>query len=91
MCISDLDFLKDFTNIHTLILDNNDMESGAKYPYLPKLTTLWLNKNKILYLTLFVDNVTKSFPNLEYLSLMNNAAAPSYLNGGTPQEYLEYR
>ncbi|XP_072033109.1 uncharacterized protein, partial [Amphiura filiformis] len=88
---SNLSSLEAFTNIHTLILDSNAIKSSVKFPHLPKLTTLWLNKNSIVYLTVFIDRVTEAFPKLKFLSLMNNVVAPSYLNGGTQTEYMEYR
>ena len=38
-----------------------------------------------------VGNITSNFPNIKYLSMMKNAAAPSYFNGGSKQEYQDYR
>lgn len=59
----------------------------------------------ITYLSMIIDNLSftvlclattsqqlgKSFPKLHTLSMMNNPAAPSYFNGGTPQDQQEYR
>ena len=50
-----------------------------------------MNGNNISNLALFIDKITTKFPNLRYLSMMKNEAAPSYFNGGTKQEYLDYR
>ena len=44
---SDLRFLFSFTNLKTLILDKNLIQSNIKLPFLPNLETLWLNHNKI--------------------------------------------
>ena len=55
------------------------------------LHTLWINQNKITNLSAFIETVAKCFPNLKYISMMNNEAAPSYFNGGTYQEYKDYR
>lgn len=39
----------------------------------------------------WAQRLQHSCPNLKYLSLMGNPAAPSYLNGGNFYEYLQYR
>ncbi|XP_077983876.1 leucine-rich melanocyte differentiation-associated protein-like [Glandiceps talaboti] len=84
-------FLENFVNLNTLILDNNNIKSHTKFPPLSSLTCLWLNQNKISNLTIFIDMLSRSFPNLRYLCMMNNPAAPSYFNGGSYQQYREYR
>lgn len=58
---------------------------------MPKLQTLWVNKNSITNLSIFIEKVASSFPDLRYLSMLDNAAAPSYFNGGSKQEYEDYR
>lgn len=55
------------------------------------LHTLWVNQNKITNLSAFIETVAKCLPNLKYFSMMNNEAAPSYFNGGTYQQYKDYR
>ena len=40
---------------------------------------------------MFINTISKSFPNLEYLSMMNNEAAPSYFNGGSYMQFKDYR
>ena len=55
------------------------------------LHTLWVNQNRITNLSSFIETVAKCFPNLKYFSMMNNEAAPSYFNGGTYQQYKDYR
>ena len=84
---SDLRFLFSFTNLKTLILDKNLIQSNIKLPFLPNLETLWLNHNKIENLAIFIENLVQSCPNLVYLSMINNKAAPSYFNGGSLAEY----
>ncbi|XP_070554303.1 leucine-rich melanocyte differentiation-associated protein-like [Ptychodera flava] len=88
---SEMRCLENFKRLDTLILDNNNVKSHTKFPPLNSLTTLWVNHNKIANLTVFVDNLVKSFPKLRYLCMMNNPAAPSYFNGGTYQQYRDYR
>jgi hypothetical protein len=87
----DLRFLFDFPNLKTLILDKNQIQSNIKLPFMNNLTTLWVNHNKIENLAIFIQNLATSCPNLSYLSMMNNKAAPSYFNGGSLVEYNDYR
>lgn len=54
---------------------------------MPSLETLWVNHNKIENLSIFIENLVQSCPNLVYLSMINNKAAPSYFNGGSLAEY----
>lgn len=89
--ISDLRFLLDFPQLTCLVLDHNSIESHVKIAAAPNLQTLWVNHNKIKNLGLFISTLCKSCPNLKYLSMMNNEAAPSYFNGGTYQQYADYR
>ncbi|XP_019622647.1 PREDICTED: leucine-rich repeat-containing protein C10orf11 homolog [Branchiostoma belcheri] len=89
--ISSLMPLMDFRRLNTLILDSNGLTSHVKFPPLPSLHTLWVNHNNITNLSVFIETVAKCFPNLRFLSMMNNEAAPSYFNGGTVPQYLDYR
>lgn len=79
------------SEITSLILDNNKLTSHTVFPPLPKLEVLWVNKNSISNLSVFMESVATNFPELRQLCMMNNAAAPSYFNGGSRQEYLDYR
>ncbi|XP_078341603.1 leucine-rich melanocyte differentiation-associated protein-like [Crassostrea virginica] len=89
--ISDLRFLIDFPKLTCLVLDHNNIESHVKIASAPRLQTLWVNHNKITNLGLFISTLCKSCPNIKFLSMMNNEAAPSYFNGGTYQQYADYR
>ncbi|XP_033333211.2 leucine-rich melanocyte differentiation-associated protein isoform X1 [Megalopta genalis] len=86
-----LQFLGEFENLTSLNLDHNSIDDYTVFPYMPKLQLLWLNHNNIEELYPFVKNLYESVPNLRYLSLMGNKAAPSYLNGGSFYDYLQYR
>lgn len=88
---TDFHFLQDFTQLNTLILDNNNLTNHVKFPYMESLHTFWVNQNKITNLSAFIETVAKCLPNLKYFSMMNNEAAPSYFNGGTYQQYKDYR
>ncbi|XP_064644980.1 leucine-rich melanocyte differentiation-associated protein-like isoform X2 [Lineus longissimus] len=88
---SDFRFLMDLPCLTTLILDHNHIESHVKFPSLQSLHTLWMNHNDIANLGVIIKTLSTYFPNLRYLSLMNNPAAPSYFNGGTLIQYTDYR
>jgi hypothetical protein len=90
--LNDLKFLRDFPQLKTLILDKNQIQSNMRMPIqMPNLTTLWLNHNRIENLSIFIEQLSESCPNLVYLSMINNKAAPSYFNGGTLSEYNDFR
>uniref|UniRef100_A0A0E9SU00 U2A'/phosphoprotein 32 family A C-terminal domain-containing protein n=1 Tax=Anguilla anguilla TaxID=7936 RepID=A0A0E9SU00_ANGAN len=44
---------------------------------MPSITTVWINKNKISNLPIFVEEISRKFPNIKILSMMNNEAAPA--------------
>ncbi|XP_064388545.1 leucine-rich melanocyte differentiation-associated protein-like [Halichondria panicea] len=89
--LSDLRSLFELTDLCTLILDTNRIHSHSVFPPLPKLKILWVNKNEIKNLSIFIGNVAQCCPNLYQLSMMNNEAAPSYFNGGSKKDYEDYR
>ena len=84
-------FLSEFENLTSLNLDHNSIDAFTVFPYMPNLRLLWLNHNNVDDLFPFLKNLHDSLPNLRYLCLMGNKAAPSYLNGGTFYDYLQYR
>ncbi|KAG5845642.1 hypothetical protein ANANG_G00141450 [Anguilla anguilla] len=86
-----LALLGELEKLSTLILDSNNYNSHVKFPYMPSITTVWINKNKISNLPIFVEEISRKFPNIKILSMMNNEAAPSYFNGGTLTQYIDYR
>lgn len=88
---TDLRFLIRFPNLNTLILDKNQIQSNFIIPVMENLTNLCVNHNKISNLAVFVKNLSTSCPNLIYLSMLNNIAAPSYFNGGSVIEHKNYR
>ncbi|XP_053357445.1 leucine-rich melanocyte differentiation-associated protein isoform X2 [Clarias gariepinus] len=83
--------LGELDKLSTLILDGNNYSTHVKFPYMPSLTTLWINKNKISNLPIIVEEIRCKFPNVKILSMMNNEAAPSYFNGGSLTQYADYR
>ncbi|XP_055756482.1 uncharacterized protein LOC129835116 [Salvelinus fontinalis] len=83
--------LGELEKLSTLILDCNSYSSHVKFPYMPSVTTVWINKNKIGNLPIFVEEIRSKFPNIKILSMMNNESAPSYFNGGSLDQYIDYR
>ncbi|XP_041081533.1 uncharacterized protein LOC121298445 [Polyodon spathula] len=79
--LEDPALLGELEKLTTLILDCNNYTSHVKFPFMPSVTTVWVNKNKIKNLPTFVEEVRRKFPNIRILSMMNNEAAPSYFNG----------
>ncbi|XP_060602759.1 leucine-rich melanocyte differentiation-associated protein-like [Ruditapes philippinarum] len=89
--ISDLRFLIEYQSLKSLVLDHNAVSSHVKIADMPNLHTLWVNHNRIDNLSVFISTLAKKCPNLKFLSMMNNRAAPSYFNNGTFQQYVDYR
>ncbi|XP_049870819.1 uncharacterized protein LOC126370119 isoform X2 [Pectinophora gossypiella] len=89
--ITNLDPLVHFRHLTSLIADHNPITENCILPPLPQLQLLWLNHCKIASLYPWVSKLKQSCPRLQHLCLMENPAAPSYLNGGTFYEYLQYR
>jgi len=90
--LSDLTNLRDFQKLEVLVLDNNKLTSHTKIPSsLRTVHTLWVNNNEIANLSLFVDKLVASCPNLKFLSMLRNKACPNFFNGGTPKQYTDYR
>ncbi|CAB3989661.1 Hypothetical predicted protein [Paramuricea clavata] len=87
----DLKSLRGFTKLSTVILDHNSLSARSTFPPLDTVQILWVNHNQITNLSLFIETVCRSYPNLKYLSMINNKAAPSYFNGGTYNSYTDYR
>ena len=89
--ITDPAGLGEFQGLETLILDHNKLTAHSKVPVLRALTTLSVNKNEIKNLAIFADRLAHSVPQLRILSMLQNEACPNYFNGGTRQQYDDYR
>jgi Leucine-rich repeat (LRR) protein len=91
----DLDGLEEFTSLEILMLDSNLLTEATIFPRLEQLHTLWLNRNRIEVLPAFLAGLRSSFPRLQYLSLLMNAAVPIDYGGeahwpGGSQAYRAY-
>jgi len=79
-------------SLEVLVLDKNSLETFETWPVLRNITTLWLNNNKISDINGAMDFISKTFPNLAYLSMMKNPACPNmYFSDGEAEAYQRYR
>lgn len=84
--------LRQFDQLHTVILDHNALDEHFCFPgKFPAIKLLSVNGNKIANLSVFVNRMSQDLPNLTFLSMMKNDAAPSYFNGGTKSQNEDYR
>jgi len=80
------------TALEVLVLDKNKIETFESWPVMKNVTTLWLNNNKISDINATMDFISKTFPNLSYLSMMKNPACPNmYFSDGEAEAYQRYR
>jgi hypothetical protein len=92
--LSDLPRLDFFANLTSLVLDHNRIQSNLNFNNgqpLPRLSLLWVNSNKIKNLSVFIEKVKECCPNLKYFSMLKNDACPNFFNGGTVEQYEDYR
>ncbi len=90
--ISSLDGLAAFApSLEKLILDNNSLTTLASLPSLPRLRTLWANKNAIGNQEEMFAILAAKCPGVTYLSLLFNPCCPNMLMGNTEAEYRRYR
>ena len=75
-----LSSLRRFTNLDTLVTDQNQLESMATCPALPNLKTLSLNNNSIKNLHLCLTDVQHKLSSLIFLSLLGNPCCPHSLD-----------
>ncbi|XP_040580133.1 leucine-rich melanocyte differentiation-associated protein [Lepeophtheirus salmonis] len=78
----DLFYIRVFSNLQTLILNNCDIDNKvfSTLSPLPCLETLCLNKNKLFDLNLIVDSVKFLYPKIRHLSLHGNPICPDELS-----------
>ncbi|XP_022255285.1 leucine-rich melanocyte differentiation-associated protein-like [Limulus polyphemus] len=79
--------LKHFTVLEVLTLDNNELDDKTQFVRNTRLQELSLNKNKFADLYRLMNQLSSCYPNLQYLSLLDN---PAYLNKDK-DDYQKYR
>lgn len=84
-----IEHLENLIHLKSLILDNNEIQELRHLQCQLNVETLWLNNNNIYDLEDLLDNLQKKFPNLRYLSMINNPCCPSVLDT-TYQRYRNY-
>ncbi|XP_011693938.1 PREDICTED: leucine-rich repeat-containing protein C10orf11 [Wasmannia auropunctata] len=82
--------IKDFEQLQELILDNNKLDNLKTLPYMPTLTTLSVNNNKISNIDKALDKIQESCPNVEYVSLLGNPGCPDQLTNPTSTDEDDY-
>jgi len=87
--LTQINFLEGFSQLHTLVLDNNHISQDAKVPRLPKLHTLYINHNWITEIDKFLDQLVQSVSQLRYLSTLHNACCPFF--NSAKHHYYNYR
>jgi len=91
-CLEKLNNLERFTQLHSLVLDNNNLSSEDTFPKIDGLKTLSLNNNKINDLKKFLEGVRERYPKLNYLSMLKNPACTNELvTGRDDDDYQRYR
>uniref|UniRef100_A0A4P6DA15 Putative u2-associated snrnp a' protein rhodnius neglectus n=3 Tax=Rhodnius TaxID=13248 RepID=A0A4P6DA15_RHOPR len=88
--IRDVSFLEGCTQLTSIIVDHNELNSDVIFPRLPQVKLLWMNYNLLTRLHPFVERLAYSFQYLQHLSLMGNVIVPP-LNEDTFYHYLQYR
>lgn len=92
--LTDLPNLDWFPNLRSLVVDNNRLQSNSNFnsgKALPNLELLWVNGCHIKHLAVWIDKIAACCPNLKMFSMLKNHACPNFFNGGTVQQYNDYR
>jgi hypothetical protein len=78
--LTNLDFLRNFTELREVCLDHNQISHWVSFPHLPKLSSLSINHNNILQIDMFVNQLIEAglANKLKYLSVLANPANPSF-------------
>ncbi|XP_076361634.1 leucine-rich melanocyte differentiation-associated protein-like isoform X2 [Tachypleus tridentatus] len=71
-----LEELKHFTALEVLIIDNNELDDNTQFVRNTRLQELSLNNNKFTDLDNLMNQLSRCYPNMQYLSLLGN---PGYL------------
>jgi len=87
-----LENLDKFTQLTSLVVDNNRLDSYQKIPSMDRLQILSVNNNSITDLKGFIDSISDKLPQLTFLSMLKNPACPNGLIAGKDSDdYRLYR
>ncbi len=86
--IHDLTGIDQYPRLQTLTIDSNQLTSNSHIPRHETLEVLCVNKNDITNLAAWVEKLAQALPRLRYLSMLQCAACPNFLNGGTAKQVL---
>lgn len=86
-----LENLERFTQLKSLVVDNNEIEDVSHFPKLPHLEILWLNNNRISDIEQLLTVCETNFPKLNYLSVLKNPACPNEFTGNDMDDYQRHR
>lgn len=91
--LTNIENLRNFVKLNHLVLDNNELDDSAKFPVLYTLQTLEMNNNQFKNISSLTKKLSKSYPLLNYLSLLGNKACPSDILGSqnSKDDYQKYR
>jgi len=89
--LSKVSNLNKFTELTSLVLDNNRIGDENEFHTIETLENLWLNNNNICYLDRFLNGIEGKYPRLKYLSLLKNPCCPNYFVGKGSNDYNKYR
>jgi len=89
--LTKLENLERFTELKSLVADNNDIEDVSQLPKLSNLETLWLNNNRISDIEQLLNVCESNFPKLNYLSILKNPACPNEFTGNDTDDYQRHR
>lgn len=88
-----INFLGQFSNLRTVVLDRNRISDTTEWPKLPQVTDLSMNYNFVRDIDVFLSRLEVATPQIGFLSLLGNPVCP-FLVGTTEDtetEYTRYR
>ena len=89
--LSDATFLRFHYNAKCINADYNSFEMLDTFPKLDNLDTLTLNFNSIDKINETIRSISKKFPKLQHLSLIQNPCCPFLKMSSTDNELQQYR
>ncbi|KAK0074679.1 hypothetical protein PV325_007952 [Microctonus aethiopoides] len=82
--------IKNYNYLRELILDNNKLHDLKTLSFMPTLTTLSLNNNKMTNIDDALKMISKCCPKIEYVSLLGNPGYPDQLTNPLSNDEADY-